>query len=220
MRATRRFFLAVQDGFGLFLIALALFAVATNTQTGWLFLPSAFILVALSAHLGAARALLSRKTLDSFWLDGGPLEPIRAGQRQTVQLQSRQRDGLARLINLNLEFVDGLKGRCQLSQLSQGQTAVCQILALKRGRYSSLSAELSSYRPLGWISLYRKLKIECSVPILVGPQRVELDLPGLITRISNSSSGFQRNLGAAQTKVADSGDFERLREYSQGTTPV
>ena len=216
MREFRRFLLAVQDGFGLFLIALALFAVATNTQTGWLFLPSAFILVALAAHVWAARALMSPKMLGSFWIEGGSLEPIRAGHWQMLQLHSRQRKGLASLVDLELEFSDKVKGRCQLSQLAQGQPAVCHILALKRGQYSALSAELTCYRPLGWISPYRKVPIECSVPILVGPQRIELDLPGLITRISNSSSGLQRHLRAAQAKAADSGDFERLREYSSG----
>lgn len=216
MREMKRFLLAVQDGFGLFLIALALFAVATNTQTGWLFLPSAFILVALAAHIWAARALVGPKMLASFLVEGTSLEPIRAGQRQTLQLHSRQRTGLASLIDLELEFTNTIKGRCQLIQLSQGQPTVCQTIALKRGQYKVLSAELTCYRPLGWISLYRKVEVECSVPILVGPQRIELDLPGLITRISNSSSGLQRHLGAAQTKMADSGDFERLREYSSG----
>jgi uncharacterized protein (DUF58 family) len=215
LKQLKRLLLAVQDGLGLLAVSVALFAVATNTQTGWLFLPSAFILVVLASHLWAARSLHRSDILASFRCELRSTD-LQVGQPGLVMFDCRQPQAEKVLEQFDLHLRGALLGRCSLSCLRDSAGVLCEVVPNKRGIYPSLSAELVCYRPLGWLTLFRTLQVDCRMPILVGPELVELNIQEWRRSLATASLRPELRMGASQSNLAASDEFERLREYVPG----
>ena len=193
-------------------IGAMFFLVASNTQTGWVYLLSASIFGALLTAWFSSRSALKPR-----------------GTRLLVPMRTRRDDLFAATFRWTAASerypsflsVDGplqveQAGRscAMLPPTPAGSSVVEQDVWFRprqRGVWSSLPATLTCYGPLGWFPARRRLQLELSRPLLVLPATFPLSAT-LLERVAGGLTSLDQNRGAR----TGGGDLRRLREYQVG----
>ncbi len=130
-------------------LAIFLFAAATNTLAGWLYVMSGLMLALL-----AMATRLPRRHLQGVTVERLPIEPVAAGERLVVtvlvQNSHRQPKGLFQVID-TIHPLLSLPQRTALRQLAPGQTLPWRywVPTTRRGIYTWDTLTLRSAAPLG-----------------------------------------------------------------------
>lgn len=198
----------LSDAAGLGFLGLALFAVATNTQTGWLYFPSAFILVTLAFHLWAQHQLLQKKNRAAV-ISPTSLSPLSAGEVYQAHLDGSELGGLPKDAFLQIDEI--CPGVAHLGPSKVNLALRCQ----KRGRFETLPAYLCSSYPLGWLTLRAPIALQCQPPLEVLPPVLNINSQGV--RLLCFAPGSQEiEQISSRHGPSSSHDFESLRPYQFG----
>lgn len=208
LRAALRAVLDHLDELSLILIGLMFFLVASNTQTGWVYLLSGSIFGALlTAFFSSRRALRPEgfQLRPPAWVEKGRLfsatlhwARAAAGypsfwapfSGQPVQVQQQ--------------------GRQQVMLPPGAGEASVWLEAQRRGVYPSLVSQVVCYGPLGWFAARRVVSVELGRPLVVLPALLEISAAELLR-----AAGSQPLQGERGHRVGQ-GDLRRLREYQVG----
>ncbi len=192
-------------------LAVFYFLIATNTQTGWLFLMSAFMLGVLAMSWAAPRAALSRLSLERQ-----SLHSPQRGVPMAVQLRLKNMGGgVLREVRVEQPGQDWAENgdpfRWVVPRLKGGAEAVTEfrLTPQLRGEHRLVGTRVICGAPFGLFTVYREL--EASEPFLVYP-KLEL-LPSRPRR--SRLAGILTELSAPHKK-GDSRTLRSLREYQPG----
>lgn len=187
------------------MIGLILFLVASNTQTGWVYLLSGTIFGAL---------------ITGWWSSRRALRP--AGFRLWVPVSVPRGQGFAATLSWTSaahhyasywQPLGGLsldqQGRSQALLEPHQRDQRIWMLAERRGVYSHLDGRITCYGPLAWFAARRALAPQLSQPLHVLPRR----LPMESSRLQAMARGLT---GDRRGQPAGQGDLRRLREYQVG----
>lgn len=200
------------DEFSLIAIGLMFFLVASNTQTGWIYLLCGSIFGALlTAALSSRRAMPARQQLEfrlrlPLWVEKGTLfvadlswQPGTVGYPGFWALP----EGEALRVSQ--------QGREQaLLPPGPGEQAV-GFEAQNRGVFCSLTGRLTCYGPLAWFPATRTLSVQLARPLVVLPRRLAVSAEEL-----QRASGGVASMVAERGQRVGHGDLRRLREYHVG----
>lgn len=185
-----------------------LFLVASNTQTGWIYLLSGTIFgVLITGWLTSRQAL--RPAGFRLWLPDGA--PCGQGFWATLTWSHAARGYPAfwsphEHSGLHLEQ----QGRHQ-AMLEPGQREQrVWLVADQRGLYREIPGELVCYGPLAWCAARRTISPELSQPLCVLPRRLRMNAQQLKIWTAGSSVEGRRGRPSGQ------GDLRRLRDYQVG----
>lgn len=200
-------FFRFADEISLVLIGMVLFVVASNTQTGWVYLLSGTVFGALFSA-----AWLSRRAMRGqgfrLWLP----ESVQRGQEFTVTLDYQcGAQGYPAFWAPQPEtgFRLNQQGR-SLAQLPAGAGQVAfRLLAQSRGVFDRLPGKLVCYGPLAWFPSSRFVAPELTTQLVVLPPVLRLSEQRLV-HFAGGQGGQFRGRPASQ------GDLRRLREYQVG----
>ncbi|MBT9585704.1 DUF58 domain-containing protein [bacterium] len=195
------------DEVSLIAIGLVFFLVASNTQTGWVYLMSGTIFGALiTSWLFSRRAL--RPLGFRLWLPAHV--PCGHGFWATLSW-SQSALGFASFWSPcpGLGLTLNQQGRSQALLLPHQRELRVWLVAERRGRYARMDSELVCYGPLAWFAARRSLQPQLSQPLCVLPRRLELGSQKLRAWAGGQWSG-RRGQPAGQ------GDLRRLRDYQVG----
>jgi uncharacterized protein (DUF58 family) len=194
------------DELSLMAIGLMFFLVASNTQTGWVYLLSGTVLGSLiTAALASRRAL--RPEGFSFqwpaWCERGRAFPV------TLTWSHASQSYPSFLSLVETTFAVDHQGRSQALLRPEEQSTTFSLVPRQRGCYRSLPVELTCYGPLGWFAAVRSIDCPARGELWVLPPILRLSRERL-SRLLGGDQGVRRGPPAAH------GDLRRLREYRQG----
>ncbi len=205
MKARLKWWLARTDEWILFILAIVLFVVATNTQTGWLYAVSAGLVGLLIIGYLSPRRHLRGLTLTV------ELPPL-AQQNEPVVARLKVEGPLRERILLRVPRqaweVPG-PDRHVLLDPAPGVAEVRLEPAL-RGAHRVVGAELTSTEPLGFFPARRPGK-EGGRAMLVYPRG-----PLLTGRLLERARERSKPSGQTSRRAGSSLDLRRLRPYQQG----
>ena len=195
------------DELSLLTIGLVLFLVASNTQTGWVYLMSGTIFGALiTGWIFSRRAL--RPVGFRLWVPEG----VQRGQGFWATLSwTRSAIGYPSFwsaLDGSMVVVDQ-QGRSQACLLPDQLEQRVWMVAARRGVYSEIPSLLVCYGPLAWFAARRQLQPVLSQPLCVLPQRLQLSSETL----QAWAGGVH---GVSRGQPSSQGDLRRLREYQVG----
>lgn len=200
--------LLLVDEISLIVVALVLFVVASNTQTGWVYLLSASLTGALLTGAFSSRRALRPLGL-RLWLP----ERLECGREASARLQLDQgARGFPVFLAAPPETALAVQhsGRSQVC-LPQGfGEAEVRILFRERGIYQQAALQLVCYGPLAWFPARRTRPCDFSQSVVVLPRLLRIS-----QRFWQRASGFQsKHSGRGQP--GQQGDLRRLRDYLPG----
>lgn len=189
-------------------LAAFYFLIATNTQTGWLFLMSAFMLGVLGISWVAPRAALGRLKLER-----NLLQPPQRGVPFSVQLRLKNAGGgLVREVRIEqpaLPWATEGQFRWAVPRLVGAAQTEFHLTPTLRGEHRLEGTRLICGAPFGLFTVYREL--EPDEPFLVYPK-----LETLPTRSRRSRLAGVLTEVSAPHKKGDSRTLRALREYQPG----
>lgn len=182
-----------------------LFLVASNTQTGWVYLLSGTIFGALITGWWTSRRAL-RPAGFRLWVP--PSAPRGQGFSATMSWSFASRGYPAYWRPLQGLTLDQ-QGR-ETALLEPGARELrIWLIAERRGIYNSIDGEITCYGPLAWFAARRALAPELSQPLHVLPRRLQMSQQA-VQALSRGALGERRGQPSGQ------GDLRRLREYQVG----
>ncbi|MFN8609322.1 MAG: DUF58 domain-containing protein [Vulcanimicrobiota bacterium] len=187
------------------MIGLVLFLVASNTQTGWVYLLSGTIFGALLTGWWSSRRAL-RPSGFRLWIPGST--PRAQSFSGTLTWTSAALGYSAYWRPLGALALDQ-QGRPQALLEANQREQKLWLVSQQRGLYTSLPGEITCYGPLAWFAARRRLDPELSQPLYVLPRRREMSGQKMQALARGS-------LGTRQGQPAGQGDLRRLREYQVG----
>lgn len=195
------------DEISLVLIGMVLFVVASNTQTGWVYLLSGTVFGALLSAAWLSRAAMRGQGF-RLWIP----DSVQRGQQFPVTLDyACAAQGYPAFWSPRPEsgFALNQQGR-SLALLPEGPGQVTfRLLAKNRGVFDRMSGNLVCYGPLGWFPSSRPVVPELTTELVVLPPVLKLSEQRLV-HLAGGQGGHQRGRPASQ------GDLRRLREYQVG----
>ncbi len=193
------------DELSLIVIGLVLFLVASNTQTGWVYLLSGTIFGALMTGWWSSRRALKPSGF-RLWVPG--TTPRGQGFGATLSWTSAALGYAAYWRPLGSLLLDQ-QGRNQALLESNQREQRVWLIPQERGLYTEVSGEITCYGPLAWFAARRRLAPQLSQPLYVLPRRLEMS--------SQKMQALGRGLlGERRGQPAGQGDLRRLREYQVG----
>lgn len=214
MRPILRFWRAYGDALGLVGLAAALFAVATNTQTGWLFLFCAFLLAAIGLHLGMGWREL--RGVEIRLVGVSPARP-KVGEECEWTFSVTAPRALFRyplIVEVPpLPFEEAAKGRFRGVD-SSPQLVRCMLTASRRGPVlpGEIKLSVQSWAPFAWFATRREIVVALD-EVLIYPTG-----PSLHAQFQGQGSGSQ-GATALSRRNGTWGDLRSLREYAPGDDP-
>ena len=214
LRVARSFLRDYGDALSLTALAAALFGVATNTQTGWLYLFCAFLLAALAYHriLGKAELRELRLTLVACpWR-------TRVGEEGEWSWRAhapRARFRYPLLVEILPQVFEpaGTPSRF-LAWNEAEQEFRCFTRMVRRGPVGGLEIRVHSWAPFAWFSTRRELSLRLAdQEVLVLPRGPQLDLEVLPSNAAREGSS------SISGRSGQWGDLRRLRDYVSGDDP-
>lgn len=193
-------------------LAIFLFAAATNTMAGWLYVMSGVMLALL-----ALATQLPRRHLRGMTVERGPIDPVSAGDRLTVEVRvtnrHRQPQGLFQLVDA-LPPALAPVSQTALRHLGPAETQVWryQVQPQRRGVYHWEGLTLRSAAPLGLFWYRRDLALP--VTAVVYPQVLPLQRCPILDTLGHQS-GQQWHYHPV-VKPATEGVTRSLRPYRWG----
>lgn len=182
-----------------------LFLVASNTQTGWVYLLSGTIFGALITGWWTSRRAL-RPSGFRLWVPTSA--PRGQGFAATLSWESASRGYPAYWRPLDGLVLDQQGRETALLELHTREQRVW-LLAERRGVYDWLDGEITCYGPLAWFAARRPLIPKLSQPLHILPRRLEMSQQAI--------QAFSRGvLGERRGQPSGQGDLRRLREYQVG----
>ena len=208
-----RWALAHRTEIALALLGAILFAVATNTQTGWLYVLSASIFGALLTGFLISRREIKDCQVQLDWPAhgrvGDPLE-LRLG----LSLP-RASGRFPIMLAVNRQSWEALTTAGRVRAVTGSNPALSfRLQPARRGAHTSLTVTVSSLAPFGWFPAHRKLTVKAPRELVVYP-------PCLPLHAQPASKGAQRSeQGTGQAlagrRVGSDGELHRLRNYVPG----
>ncbi|MBS2034667.1 DUF58 domain-containing protein [bacterium] len=186
-------------------IGLVLFLVASNTQTGWVYLLSGTVFGALMTGWWSSRRAL-RPANFRLWVPGSV--PRGQGFAATLSWTSAALGYSAYWKPLGQIQLDQQGREQALLESSQREQKVW-LIGQQRGIFSQIPGEITCYGPLAWFAARRRLNPELSQPLYILPRRREMSNQKM-KALARGSLGDRRGQPAGQ------GDLRRLREYQVG----
>ncbi|MEB3288482.1 MAG: DUF58 domain-containing protein [Leptolyngbya sp.] len=193
-------------------LAIFLFAAATNTMAGWLYVMSGIMLALL-----ALATRLPRRHLRGITVDRSPIDPVSVGEGLAVDIRvtnhHRQPQGLFQLVDA-LPPALATAPQTALRHLSPGHTQVWryQVKPLRRGVYHWETFTLRSAAPLGLFWYRRDLALAATA--VVYPQVFPLQRCPILDTLGHQS-GQQWHYHPV-VKPATEGVTRSLRPYRWG----
>ncbi|MFH7244061.1 MAG: DUF58 domain-containing protein [Spirulina sp.] len=193
-------------------LAIFLFAAATNTLAGWLYVMSGLMLALL-----AMATRLPRRQLHGVTVERMPIEPVAAGENLAVTVlvhnSHRHAKGLFQVIDA-VHPVLGTPQRTALRHLDSGQTLPWRywVPTTRRGIYTWETLTLRSAAPLGLFWYRRTLPLPTTA--IVYPQILPLAHCPIVDALGNQS-GQQWHYHPV-VKPATEGVTRSLRPYRWG----
>jgi uncharacterized protein (DUF58 family) len=195
------------DEISLIVIGLVLFLVASNTQTGWVYLLSGTIFGALiTGGLSSQRAL--RPDGFRLWVPGSV--PLGQGFWGTLSWTQSARGYASfwRPLRGSGVLLDQ-QGRNQAMLGADQRQQRVWLVAERRGLFKQLPCELVCYGPLAWFAARRPVSPQLSQSLCVLPRRLSLSQQSLRAWAGGQSGG-------SRGQPAGQGDLRRLRDYQVG----
>ncbi len=182
-----------------------LFLVASNTQTGWVYLLSGTIFGSLITGWWTSRRAL-RPAGFRLWVPTSA--PRGQGFAATLSWESASRGYPAYWRPLQGLVLDQQGRPTALLELNAREQRVW-LVAERRGVYDWLDGEITCYGPLAWFAARRALVPKLSQPLHVLPRRLQMSQEAI--------QAFSRGtLGERRGQPSGHGDLRRLREYQVG----
>ena len=182
-----------------------LFLVASNTQTGWVYLLSGTIFGALITGWWTSRRAL-RPVGFQLWVPASA--PRGQGFAATLSWTSASRGYAAYWRPLEGLSLDQ-QGRETARLAPELREQRLWLVAERRGVYDWLDGEITCYGPLAWFAARRALTPKLSQPLHVLPRRRQMN--------QETMQALARGvLGEKRGQPAGQGDLRRLRDYQVG----
>lgn len=193
------------DELSLVTIGLVLFLVASNTQTGWVYLLSGSIFGALITGWWTSRRAL-RPAAFRLWVPSSA--PRGQGFAGTLSWVSASRGYPAYWRPLAGMSLDQQGRETALLDPNLREQRIW-LVPERRGVYDWIDGEITCYGPLAWFAARRDLTPALSQPLHVLPRRLQMTQ----TAVQALSRG---ELGERRGQPSGQGDLRRLREYQVG----
>jgi uncharacterized protein (DUF58 family) len=193
------------DELSLVTIGLVLFLVASNTQTGWVYLLSGTIFGALITGWWTSRRALRPEGFQ-LWVPGSA--PRGQGFAATLSWASAARGYTAYWRPLEGLRIEQL-GRETVRLSPDLREQRIWLVVERRGVYDWLDGEITCYGPLAWFAAHRPLTPRLSQPLHVLPRRRQMSQQA-VQALSRGELGERRGQPSGQ------GDLRRLRDYQVG----
>jgi len=186
---------------------MVLFLIASNTQTGWIYLMTGSLVGAL---------------FTSWWVNHRALRP--AGLQLEVPHQIERGRSFAACLSWTFcsrgypaywapDPASGLRiDRADCRQLPLSPRENSQkiwLVAEQRGIWSEIPCRLTCYGVLAWFPAQKQLLVDCPRTLCVLPQSLRLSSQQLRDWASGKASGLRG-------QPAEQGDLKRLRDYQVG----
>ena len=193
-------------------LAIFLFAAATNTLAGWLYVMSGIMLALL-----ALASRLPRRNLQGVTVERLPIEPVSAGERLAVDVLIKNHHRQPRDLFLVVDSIAPALGTPQqtaLRHLDPGQTYPWRyrVPTARRGIYPWSALTLRSAAPLGLFWYRRDLALPTTA--VVYPQILPLQYCPILDTLGDQS-GQQWHYHPV-VKPATEGVTRSLRPYRWG----
>lgn len=188
------------------MIGLVLFLVASNTQTGWVYLLSGTIFGVLITGFLSSRHTLKPAGFRLWLPDGAPCGQGFWATMSWQHASSRYPVFWRPQGGLHLEQ----QGREQAMFEPQQREQRLWLVADRRGLYTEVPGELVCYGPLAWCAARRTLAPVLSQPLCVLPRRLKISSQQLKIWAAGPLKEVCRGQPSGQ------GDLRRLRDYQVG----